>query len=129
MFTESGNLLFRVLWCSALLIGLIVLLYTLVIQITRFLQYKVEISITHVDQPRLVFPAVTLCNHNQFRRSVASQSPEMSHRLHTLFSGKYPRGMWKFPWRLYFKMHPIYIHNLLLKVKQLLTGLIIIVLK
>ena len=42
---------------------------------------------TVLDQPMLFFPAVTICNHNQFRRSVAEQSPEISRRLQQLFSG------------------------------------------
>ena len=60
------------LWLLAVVTSAILFVYVMVNRLLLFYEYtsKVDVEKTYVDQ--LAFPAVTVCNHNQFRYVVSA---------------------------------------------------------
>lgn len=63
-----------------------VFLYAFIEQLRVFLQYRVNTVLSVEEKPTLDFPAVTVCNYNQYRKSLALQRPGVMAVLQQLFS-------------------------------------------
>ncbi len=80
------SVFFRVVWGLALLAGTTILLVAFVTQLKLYLAFKVTTVLSVSEQPTLEFPAVTICNYNQFRKSLAEEQPNTAKILKELFS-------------------------------------------
>ncbi|XP_038642429.1 acid-sensing ion channel 1B isoform X1 [Scyliorhinus canicula] len=69
IFVESGCGFRQVLWGCAFLSSLAIFLYQVMDRVMYYLEYHHITALDEMDSPFLLFPAVTLCNFNRFRRS------------------------------------------------------------
>lgn len=58
---------FRLLWAVIVLIATAVLLYVVVYNVQRLMSYPKNIDINIEYRDSMPFPAVTICNLNQYR--------------------------------------------------------------
>lgn len=67
--------------------GIVLFLVIFIRQLLYYLQYPVQTTLyVDDDEPSLHFPSVTICNYNQFRKSLAQKSPDLTKLLTELFS-------------------------------------------
>lgn len=55
-------------------------------QLLLYFEYRITTVVTVEEKSSLPFPAVTICNYNSFRRSLAVQRPDVVAVLQDLFS-------------------------------------------
>ena len=77
----------RLIWFLAVCTGIVLFLIIFTRQISFYLQYPVQTTLSvDDDETSLHFPSVTICNYNQFRKSLAVKSPDLMDLLKSLFS-------------------------------------------
>ena len=64
-----------------------IILVIFIRQVASYLEYRVQTTLSIDDQETsLPFPSITICNYNQFRKSLAIRSPDLMALLKDLFS-------------------------------------------
>ena len=71
VFLQGAHPFRRIVWTLLLLLGFVFLVYQVQGQFREFLLYKTNVNIRVNNNRALVFPTVTICDENVFRRSVA----------------------------------------------------------
>uniref|UniRef100_W5MSK2 Uncharacterized protein n=1 Tax=Lepisosteus oculatus TaxID=7918 RepID=W5MSK2_LEPOC len=59
----------QLLWASAFLMSLSIFLYQVVDRVILYMNYPHVTTLDEMDSPLMIFPAITLCNYNSFRKS------------------------------------------------------------
>jgi hypothetical protein len=76
-YTTPGTLIRRLVWAVIVVAATGALLYNIVTIVMLYLAYPVVTTLTLTHTPSITFPAVTICNLNQMRSSVAAASPKL----------------------------------------------------
>ena len=84
--TPGVHLARRLIWRMMMMVLAVSLLYVLIVQLKKFLAFEVQTVISQQQKRELEFPAVTVCNHNQFRKTAAEKDPTTAKLLKELFS-------------------------------------------
>ena len=87
----------RAAWVLAICACLGLLLYAFITQLRVYLGFPVKTSIVIEKVQSITFPTITICNYNQFRKSIVSQDPEMAAKLCDLFPVVVPKAEGLFP--------------------------------
>ena len=75
------------MWVLAVCTGIVLFLVIFIRQVGSYLEYRVQTTLSIDDQETsLPFPSITICNYNQFRKSLAIRSPDLMALLKDLFS-------------------------------------------
>ncbi|XP_051784783.1 acid-sensing ion channel 1C isoform X4 [Erpetoichthys calabaricus] len=74
IFLPGGVTVRRLLWACAFLLSLSMFLYQVADRIIYYLAYHHVTTLDEMDSPLMIFPAITLCNYNSYRKSQITQN-------------------------------------------------------
>ncbi|GCB86134.1 hypothetical protein scyTo_0026841 [Scyliorhinus torazame] len=69
IFLPGGITFRRLLWAICFLLSLSLFLYQVADRIDYYIQYHHVTTLDEMDSSNMIFPAITLCNQNSFRKS------------------------------------------------------------
>ena len=78
VFMQGANIIRRLVWLTFVLGGLAFMVYQIQNQIQEYLQFKTTVQMKIAYHDSIVFPTVTICNENRYKRSMLEKMGKCS---------------------------------------------------